>query len=335
MLVIRELSTDNEVWDKFIMQHPSGTLFHKTSWLDILAKAQSLKLKKIGFYKDGILVGVLPLFIKNCWPLRVAASPFVVEDTPYMGLVIDDGLFQEAAEMLGPYIKENDVHFLRIIQQEKISPQMRPCSFQVIEKHTHLLDLTKSEEEIFSSMEGRCRTAIRKAKKNGVRIQQETYKNGLESYYTILKNVYAKQDMQPPNSKEFYDFLWDAYVDHHLYMLTAWQDETMIAGAIILHDRDRCYYLNGCSRHEYRSLCPGHLIQWEAMRLAKSLGANWYDFVGSDIERLANFKKSFGGELTTYSCLEKSSSAWVSFIRRKYPEVKMLLGRIKSRLSHT
>lgn len=333
MLTFQDITSNvSSDWDDFIIRHPAGTLFHSSSWLDILAKSQNLTIIKTGFFENGILVGVMPIFIKNIWPLRVAASPYLVEDTPYMGLVIDADRFAEALNLLASFMKQAGIHFLRIIQRDIISPEIQLSGFKLIEKHTHVLDLTKSEEEIWTTFEGRCRTAIRKAEKGGVSIKRETSREVIDAYYEILNNLYVGQKMTTPNPKAFYYRLRDAFEDDKFTMLTAWHAETLIAGAIIIHDRDRCYYLNGASHYDYNSLCPNNLIQWEAIRLAKSTGALWYDFVGSDIERLAKFKKSFGGVLISYTCLEKSSSALVSLIRQKYPELKMLKGRIATRL---
>ena len=332
MLIIRDVTTMAiSEWDGIAARIPSGTVFHSSLWLAILAETQSLILKKVGFFEDGALVGALPIFIKTIWPLRIAASPFVVEDTPYMGLVIDGDRYAEALELLELFMKQNGIHFLRIFQRDSIPSGIHLSGFQIMEKHTHLLDLTKSEEEIWKSFEGRCRTAVRKAEKGGVSIKLESSREGIEGYYDILDNLYVEQKMTTPNPKQFYYRLWDAFADSQLNMLTAWHDETLIAGAIIIHDKDRCYYLNGASRYDYNNLCPNNLIQWEAIKLAKARGALWYDFVGSDIERLAKFKKSFGGGLFSYTCLEKSSSPWVSFIRQKYPELKMMMGRISAR----
>jgi len=336
MLTIQDISShDRSEWEDFILYHSTGTLFHRSTWLDILTEFQQLVLIKIGFFENDILVGAFPLFIKSLWPIRIAASPFVVEDTPYMGLVIDADRYFEALELLGPFMKKNGIHFLRIIQRQSLFPEVQMPAFQIIEKHTHLLDLTKSEDKIWSSFEGRCRTAIRKAEKSGVRVKLETCREAIESYYEILDELYAGQKMTTPNPKQFYYRLWDAFSGDQLYMLTAWHDETLISGAFIMQDSDRCYYLNGASRPEYLSIAPNNLIQWEAIRLAKSRGAVWYDFVGSDIERLAKFKKSFGGDLVTYACLEKSTSAAVSFIRKKYPVFKIALGRLKKRFGIT
>jgi hypothetical protein len=66
--------------------------------------------------------------------------------------------------------------------------------------------------------------------------------------------------------------------------------------------------------------------------MAKEMGATRYDFVGSDIPRLAEFKKSFGGALTTYSLIEFASSEWVARVRAMYPRIRYAARRIRGYL---
>lgn len=323
-----DLSLSNEEWDEFVGLHSSGTFFHKSSWLDILAKTRSVTVRKIGFYENGFLIGVLPLFVKDYFFFRVFASPLVVEDTPYMGLVVEKSKFCEVVESFCTYMEKNRPYYLRILQQDDIGNLLQASGNNLFKRHTHVLDLTRSEAAIFDGFEGRCRTAIRKAVKSDVKIVKNDNPEIIESYYAILESIYSRQKKTTPNPKNFYYLLWGAFARTSLHMLTAWHGQKLIAGAIILHDKDRCYYLNGASLFEYNNLCPNNLIQWEAIRLAKSLGATRYDFVGSDIERLSKFKKSFGGNLETYSMFEKSSSSFITFMRNKYPLFKMVIGKI-------
>ncbi|MDY6844912.1 MAG: peptidoglycan bridge formation glycyltransferase FemA/FemB family protein, partial [Thermodesulfobacteriota bacterium] len=104
--------------------------------------------------------------------------------------------------------------------------------------------------------------------------------------------------------------------------------------AIIILDRKRAYYINGASKNEFRSLGASNLLQWEAIKTAKAKDIEQYDFVGSDIPRLAKFKKSFGGELTLHTCLEKSSSKWIEYARCNYPYYKDKIGNLRCLLSY-
>jgi lipid II:glycine glycyltransferase (peptidoglycan interpeptide bridge formation enzyme) len=181
-------------------------------------------------------------------------------------------------------------------------------------------------------MEGRCRTAIRKAEKSGVTVVRETGRECIAPYYEILSALYAAQGRSTPNPREFYLELWDRFSRRGLIVLTARHESATIAGALLLHDRDTVYYLNGCSLHAHNHLNPNSLIQWEAIQLAKTSGAHRYDFVGSDIERLAKFKRSFGGAEVAYTLIEHAGSRWVHAARRHFPAMKRLASQLRSRL---
>lgn len=332
MVSLREIHSElDDAWDEIAKKHNKGSFFHRVHWLSILEMTQSLPLIRLGFFEGEELVGILPLFLKKVWPLRIAASPFVVEDTPYLGIVIADELLDDALNLLNEYVKRKGIHYLRMLQNEKMRVELND-KYTLIEKHTHILDLNDSEEEIWKQLEGRCRTAVRKAEKSGIKIVVEESRECIETYYVMLQKLYQNQNMMTPNTLEFYYRLWDEFFPNNLRILTARYEEEAVAGVILIADGRRWYYLNGTSLPKFNHLCPNNLIQWEAIRLAKANGGERYDFVGSDIERLAKFKKSFGGELNIYSCLEWSASPLVSKLRERYPQIKMMIGRFKSRL---
>ncbi|MDP2644070.1 MAG: peptidoglycan bridge formation glycyltransferase FemA/FemB family protein, partial [Desulfobacterales bacterium] len=217
----------------------------------------------------------------------------------------------------------------RIITSQHYRPDGSEDSYCFTDKHTHILDLTRSEEELWKNMEGRCRTAIRKANNSGVTVDEMSDRKGIEKYYAILQQVYRSQNKPCPNPKRLYYDIWDNYGRKRAVFLSARYNHSMIAGAIIIMDGKRAYYLNGVSKHEFRNLSASNLILWEAVRIARENGAERFDFVGSDIPRLAKFKKSFGGELSTHSCIEKACSRLFQAIRNNYPVYKNKIGNIQ------
>ena len=99
---------------------------------------------------------------------KVAGSPFIVEDTPYMGPAIEPCHILDILPALDEYLKENRIGFLRLVSNQAYHVENGHNSYHFIEKHTHILDITKSEDNLWKNLEGRCRTAIRKARKSGV-----------------------------------------------------------------------------------------------------------------------------------------------------------------------
>lgn len=327
---LRRFAGSNDEWEQCASR--TGTIFHTLDWLEMLERTQGGRLLKVGAYASGRLVGILPLFVKRFFALRVGASPLVVEDTPYLGLACEEPYLGAALRGLRGLARREGIHFLRLSQASLVSPPIVEEGTSYIEKHTHVLSLDRPQDEIWKGMEGRCRTAIRKAEKSGVTVVRETERECIDPYYAILSALYAAQGRTTPNPRAFYLELWDRFSGRGLTVLTARHESTIIAGALLLHDRDTVYYLNGCSLHDYNHLNPNNLIQWEAIRLAMGSGARRYDFVGTDIERLAKFKKSFGGAEVAYTLIELAGSRWVHLARRQFPVMKRLASRLRSRL---
>ena len=63
-------------------------------------------------------------------------------------------------------------------------------------------DLTRSEEELFNSMESSCRRCIRKANKSGLKLEEAHDLAFADEYYEQLKDVFAKQSLVPTYSVE-------------------------------------------------------------------------------------------------------------------------------------
>ncbi len=67
-------------------------------------------------------------------------------------------------------------------------------------------------------------------------------------------------------------------------------------------------YLYGASSNEHRNLMPNYLLQWEAIRWARSQGATCYDFWGIPETDDANeamagvyrFKSGWGGRVVRF-----------------------------------
>ena len=319
-------------WDDIVFSLPGGTIFHTLKWLKIIKDNQALDIRNIGIFLDGELVGILPLCLKRFLFIKVAGSPFVVEDTPYMGPVMDSSHIVDLLPALDSYMRKKGINYLRIISNQAYDVRSIYDTYHFIDKHTHILDITKTEDELWKGLEDRCRSHIRKAKKSVVVANSVIDRNFIEKYYSLIEHVYHAQDMPCPNQEGFYYDIWDSFGQSNVIFLSAEYSGEVIAGTIIILDRKSAYYLNGASKQEFRSLSASNLLLWEAIRITKEKGAEQFDFVGSDIPRLAEFKKSFGGQLVTYSLIEKSSSKWVTSFRNKYPIYRRKVGNIREKL---
>lgn len=159
-----------------------------------------------------------------------------------------------------------------------------------------MADLTKSEEELFTSFESNCRRRIRKADRSGVVIEEARADDGFaEDFYNQLKDVFAKHGLVPPYGLDRVNALIrHLYPTGNLLLVRARSAEgTCIATGIFPGFRRVMYGWASASWRQYQHLSPNEAVQWYAMRYWKARGAVVYDMGG-------------GGEWKKSSTLSKS-----------------------------
>lgn len=168
---------------------------------------------------------------------------------------------------------------------------------------TLVIDLTKSEDEILAQMKQKGRYNIRLSEKKGVQIHES---KDASEFYKILKQT-TERDKFSGHNAEFYQKLIDMVDGAKLYY--AQYEGQIIAGVIATFYKDTAVYYYGASSNEHRNVMAPYLLQWHAIREAKSRGCKFYDFLGIAPEDSTNhpwkgvtaFKKKFGGEVYEYA----------------------------------
>ena len=170
--------------------------------------------------------------------------------------------------------------------------------------NTILLDLTPAEEQIMAGMKQKTRYNIRLAQRHGVQVRP----GGLEDL-DLLMRMYAETSSRDGfviRDQSYYRRAWEDFMGAGMAQpFIAEVEGEPVSGLIAYRFGATAWYLYGMSRSAHRDKMPNHLLQWEAMRWAKSGGCAHYDLVGipgrpdpsDSLWGLYRFKVGFGGEL--------------------------------------
>lgn len=200
----------------------------------------------------------------------------------------DSALFPEAAAVLA------------ILAQRG----WRQSAEQIQFKNTVLVDLTPSEQDLLARMKAKTRYNIRLAMRRGVQVRPGD-ETDLKAFYSLY-NETARRDnflIRPP---AYYLDVWSQFLRAgRAHLLLAKMAGAPIAGLILFQFGQTAWYLYGASSNQHRNLMPNHLLQWEAIRLAKRLGCTRYDLWGAPdcfddsdpMWGVYRFKTGFGGEI--------------------------------------
>jgi lipid II:glycine glycyltransferase (peptidoglycan interpeptide bridge formation enzyme) len=134
----------------------------------------------------------------------------------------------------------------------------------------------------------------------------------IDKFYELTKETNAR-DGNSSHAKSYYlDLIqrsaqnYEQNIDSPLVTLYIAEHEgDEIASIMTLFSKDEAIYLYGASSNKKRNFMPNHLLQWTAIKDAKSYGSKCYDFYGMSPEGkdekhpmhgLYMFKSNFGGQ---------------------------------------
>ncbi len=172
---------------------------------------------------------------------------------------------------------------------------------------TVLIDLDRAPTERLAAMKPKTRYNVRLAERRGVTVREDG-PAGLEEWYEIYRTTMERAGTTVHDRGHFERLLSvpdDGEVGIHL--LTARYEGRALAGLVLAVAGDYALYLYGASGDRERRRMPTYLLQWEAMRYARELGAHTYDLFGvpsdtspgNPMHGLLRFKVGFGGHVVT------------------------------------
>lgn len=175
---------------------------------------------------------------------------------------------------------------------------------QIQFRNTVLLDLTPSEDDLLAAMKQKTRYNVRLAARRGVEIRSGTEAD-LGLFYDLYAET-AERDGFPIRPAEYYYDAWRTFLKaEQAQLLLAEVEGDAVAGLMVFTFGPMAWYMYGASSDRHRNLMPNNLLQWEAMRCARSAECRLYDLWGAPDELdesdpmwgVVRFKLGLGGEL--------------------------------------
>jgi lipid II:glycine glycyltransferase (peptidoglycan interpeptide bridge formation enzyme) len=177
---------------------------------------------------------------------------------------------------------------------------------QIQFRNTVLVDLAPSEDELLARMKQKTRYNIRLAGRKGV-----TVRKGSASDLDMLYKMYAETALRDGftiRGQDYYRSVWQTFMaqdEPACQPLIAEVESDPVAAVMIFKFAKKAYYLHGMSRAVHRNKMPTYLLQWEAMKYAKSAGCDVYDLWGApevfdesdSMWGVFRFKQGLGGEV--------------------------------------
>jgi lipid II:glycine glycyltransferase (peptidoglycan interpeptide bridge formation enzyme) len=197
----------------------------------------------------------------------------------------------------------------KVLKPKPSFPNLFPSPKSNFWPFTYLMDLQKSEEELFSSFHKKTRYNIKIAQKHAVQIVEDNSPEGFNQYLDLLFKTAKRQGVffhTRDYHQKMYAVLKPTGMVHIL--LAKYQDQPLSA-FMLFKLKDRFFYPYGASSSQNRQVMASTLLMWESILLGKRLGCKTFDTWGSlgpDAKEsdfaygVHRFKQGFGGILTEF-----------------------------------
>ncbi|MCP4168314.1 MAG: peptidoglycan bridge formation glycyltransferase FemA/FemB family protein [Chloroflexi bacterium] len=321
----KQLDWDDTAWDAFVLQHPAAHPLQLSAWGKLKSEF-GWEAMQIAQIENGyILAGAQVLFRKlprfGILPVRIAYIP--------KGPLVDwrdSSQVQALFGGLNSYCRKQGALLLKIepelrenaaIEEQLLGAGFQPSSRDIQPQTTVWLDLAADEDTLLARMKQKWRYNVRLAARKGVTVREGAAAD-LATFAKLMETTGQRNEFGV-HAAAYYRRFWELFSQEgNAVLLIAEHEQQMLAALMVATAGNKAYYLYGASSNVRRNLMPGHVLQWETMRWAKTRGCIAYDLwgvpdeVGLDAEAeipdppiglwgVWRFKRGFGGEVVRYT----------------------------------
>jgi hypothetical protein len=301
-------------WRDIIEQFEDRTIFQTPAWLSFLAETQQAEPVFAMLRSGKDVCGYFSGLIVRKFGLKILGSPLPGWTTSYMGLNLMPGVPRRLVVDALMRFAFEELHCLHVEMMDRhlTMEDGKALGYEYTSLQGFEVDLSQTEEQVFSNMTSACRRCIRRADKSGMTIEEAHDMGFADEYYEQLQEVFKKRSLVPTYGRDRVKALIRCVADpDHLLLVRARDSEgRCIATGIFPALNGTMYFWGGASRQASLGDRPNEAIHWYAMRYWKRRSMRRYDMGGG-----GEYKRKYGGQEIAVPWLRKSKYPWLRPLR--------------------
>lgn len=304
---------DNEQWERFVYEHPQGNVFQTPQIYHAYCTTKNYQPIVVACYDGDSLVGILLAVVQKEY--KGILGKLSARSIIWGGPLVRDNDLSILEELINEYnqtIKEQAIYtqIRNILSMEWAKDQLQKLGYKYEDHLNILIDLNKSEEDLWKEVHSKRKNEIRRAEKEGTSFTVFTDVDSLEKCWPILSDVYQRARLPLPDISLFKGLLNLKEGNSHLKIFTAWNNGKIIGTLFALYWRERVLDWYAGAYKEHLPKYPNDLLPWEAILWAKRNSFKTFDFGGAGKPGIPygvrDFKLKFGGELVNFGRFQKT-----------------------------
>jgi hypothetical protein len=282
---------ENPNWDALVGSHPNFSFFHGAAWAKVLTDTYNYTPVYFAENEKETLQSLLPVMEADSWLMgrRGISLPFTDDCEP---LCAGNDSFKKLFESAVEFGKARGWKYLECRGGRKFFGEaLASLSF-----YGHSLDLTPGEQKLFDALESPVRRAIRKAEKDGVKVETLQSGEAMRIFYSLLCKTRRRHGL-PPQPIEFFLNIHKHILSQNMgAVIVASYQGKPVAASVYFQTAGRAIYKYGASDEAFQHLRGNNLVMWEAIKWLARGGAKKLHFGKTSMSNngLRRFKLGWG-----------------------------------------
>lgn len=279
---------DNTAWDAFVASQAQSTNYHQYNWRKVIEKSFGHRTMYLAAKNArNEISGILP-----CVQMKSRLFGNFLVSLPFFNygglLCAEEATARQLLNTSGRMLEgtgSSHVELRHLSRCDDLSTTRQ-------HKVTMILDLQKTEQEQWNSLDAKVRNQVRKAEKSGLRTVSG-HLELLDGFYEVFSR--NMRDLGTPvYGRNFFQNVLEEFPRSTRIVSITLRGRT-IASALLTWHRQTLEAPWASSIRDFKELCPNNLLYWEAIRFAINNGAAKFDFGRSTPdEGTYRFKKQWG-----------------------------------------
>ncbi len=327
-------STNPDLWDSFVRNHASGSVFHLSGMCRAFDEARRFESLALAVQDaEGTIHSMIT-------PIRVdTLSKFTRMFTSRAIMFAEPLCYPTensvaATQMILQCHASNIDHSALYTEIRPVTGTVRGCPILASQGYVtknfcnYIVDLRHSEEQLWNNISKQMRGNISRSLRRGIKIEIGNTAELIARAYAQIKRSHRRSLVPTPGIDLFLGVR--RYLGDILQVRVATIDGCDVAGTVSLAWGDRFFaWYGGTSRP--KSVHPFACIVWDEIKWAQQQGLNFYDFggAGDPNEHYGprEFKSRFHGDLVQYDrCCKIHSPKLLAIAEYGYKSLKHIAG---------
>lgn len=288
-------------WDSFVNSHPYGTIYHHSSWMNVISLTFK-RVKSLCFILEDDKLNIraaIPCFVvkSKLTGTRIVSLPFSSYCDPLVNdredfIILLEKIINQLNNISASYYE------LRCFRNQDLidNSKLRQHNYHKI----HVLDIEDDFEKVNRFFHKSCVVrSVKKAVRCGVTVRQCSSEQDIKKFY-LIHSLTRKRLGFPIQPYEFFKNMWKImWPLGYFNILLAEFNKKTIAAIALFKFKNIVSFEQGASIPKYLSVRPNHLLLWTAIDMACSEGYRYFEFgkTPPEAEGLLTFKKRWGPKM--------------------------------------